>query len=283
MTMCTSREDTMNLPISTNTNFFSDNGIAWHDFASINVANNTLSCEPNFYAYTNNMGYTLEVSNLSNDNNIITINLNKTNINDNDNILYKIYDSNNNDITSQFIIEKDYTNNKVTVYSNNSLYGTYKIEINYKDIKIENDVELTETFTISNNSMIKMNKNTLLIKVNNQSQLTSELLMNNININNLEYIIKDNNNEVVENAEIGTNYSLLVNNITFKIVVIGDTTGDGVVNSADLLKIVKYLKGTVTLNDLQKEAADASRDKTINSADLLKIVKYLKGVTQFTF
>ena len=63
----------------------------------------------------------------------------------------------------------------------------------------------------------------------------------------------------------------------FTIIVRGDVNGDGIINSADLLKIVKHLKDTSKLTGASKIAADCNKSNDINSADLLKIVKYLKG------
>ncbi len=65
--------------------------------------------------------------------------------------------------------------------------------------------------------------------------------------------------------------------VEFTNVVRGDVNGDGKINSADLLKIVKHLKGTAVLNSFYVMSADCNYDDKINSADLLKIVKYLKG------
>ncbi len=59
--------------------------------------------------------------------------------------------------------------------------------------------------------------------------------------------------------------------------VTGEINGDGMINSADLLKAVKHLKGTSVLSGAFLKAADCNGDNTINSADLLKIVKFLKG------
>ncbi len=66
----------------------------------------------------------------------------------------------------------------------------------------------------------------------------------------------------------------------YKIVIRADVTSDGKINSADLFKIVQYLKGKTSLT---KEAADANLDGKINSADLFKIVQYLKGKTDISF
>ncbi len=63
----------------------------------------------------------------------------------------------------------------------------------------------------------------------------------------------------------------------FTNAVTGEINGDGLINSADLLKVVKHLKGSSVLTGAYVTAADCNKDKTINSADLLKIVKFLKG------
>ena len=66
----------------------------------------------------------------------------------------------------------------------------------------------------------------------------------------------------------------------YSIVKIGDSQGDGLINSADLLKIQKYLLGISKLEEgsAYYKASDANLDNTINSADLLKIQKFLLGV-----
>lgn len=283
-TMCTNEEDTANMQISSNTNFFSNTGLHWYDLKNINVGTDIISCEPNLYAYTNNFNYTLEVGSLNTNNNIVTIELNKSNITNNNLITYEIYDEDNNNKTDKFIIEKNYNTNKINVYTNDLLYGDYTIKIYYKSITVEEEFTLQETFSIINNNMMKVNKNNLLVKIDNATELTSDSLIENLLINGIEYKLLDNNDvEITENTKIGTNSTLNINDVNYNIILIGDATDDGAINSADLLKIVKYLKGKATLNDSQANAADVTRDNTINSADLLKYVKYLKGVTQFNY
>lgn len=76
---------------------------------------------------------------------------------------------------------------------------------------------------------------------------------------------------------LGTGAKVKVEDKEYTLVVKGDCNGDGVIDSADLLKVVKHLKN---LNKVQIEkAADTNNDGIIDSADLLKIVKHLKGLS----
>ena len=62
-------------------------------------------------------------------------------------------------------------------------------------------------------------------------------------------------------------------------VLLGDLSGDGKINSADILKIRLHLLNTNLLSGAYKEAADSNGDGKINSADLLLIRQYLLGQT----
>ena len=76
---------------------------------------------------------------------------------------------------------------------------------------------------------------------------------------------------------LGTGAKVKVEDKEYTLVVKGDCNGDGVIDSADLLKVVKHLKN---LSKVQIEkAADTNNDGIIDSADLLKIVKHLKGLS----
>lgn len=86
------------------------------------------------------------------------------------------------------------------------------------------------------------------------------------------------NNDVVKTGQTIT----LANGTTYTVVIYGDLTGDGQINSADLLKMRQYLLGSSSLSGAYLESAKVTGNSTINSANLLKIRQYLLGKTNIS-
>ena len=59
-------------------------------------------------------------------------------------------------------------------------------------------------------------------------------------------------------------------------------SGDGQINSADLLKLRQHLLGTNKLGGAYLEAAKVTGNNNINSANLLKIRQFLLGTTNIS-
>lgn len=97
-------------------------------------------------------------------------------------------------------------------------------------------------------------------------------------------VIKDSNGNVKEDGDvIGTGYTITISNSagsnTYTYVMYGDVSGDGEINSADLLKVRQYLLGQINLEGAFKTSAYLSGDDEINSADLLKLRQHLLGTS----
>lgn len=95
--------------------------------------------------------------------------------------------------------------------------------------------------------------------------------------------LKDNTIEIKSDGKrIGTGSRIKLNGQTYTVIVYGDLTGDGEINSADLLKMRQYLLGKTNLSGVYKEAARIADGDKINSANLLKLRQYLLGKTEIS-
>ena len=65
---------------------------------------------------------------------------------------------------------------------------------------------------------------------------------------------------------------------SYEIVIYGDVSGDGKINTLDAIRLNRYTIGLVTLNGVYLEAADASRDSRVNTLDSIFINRYSIGL-----
>ncbi len=72
----------------------------------------------------------------------------------------------------------------------------------------------------------------------------------------------------------------IVEDITPELNLIGDITGDGKLNAADLLRAKSHIKGVGLLTGYELKCADIDGNGKVNAADLLKLKAHIKGVTK---
>ncbi len=93
-----------------------------------------------------------------------------------------------------------------------------------------------------------------------------------------DVVFKNVRGGVMGNTEIPTTgCTLTYNNTVLKVVVYGDITGDGNINSADLLRMRQYLLGQINLSGEYFESAKIVHNDKVNSADLLRLRQFLLG------
>ena len=80
----------------------------------------------------------------------------------------------------------------------------------------------------------------------------------------------------VTKGKLGTGMLAKFSGHTLKIIVKGDLTGEGNINSRDLNALMKHLVESKLLNDPYLTAADINDDKSIDTKDLLLLAKLYK-------
>ncbi len=93
-------------------------------------------------------------------------------------------------------------------------------------------------------------------------------------------VIKDSKGKVVETGNIGTGYKVTIDKKEYTVVKYGDTNGDGRVNSADALDILKQSVQMINKTNEYLEAMDTNKDGKVNSADALLVLKKAVGLSQ---
>ena len=149
---------------------------------------------------------------------------------------------------------------------------------------ISNNTGNNNPTNVSNDfiSMLKVSKTGDYLKGYSLGTTISNI--KNIVGSSANVVIKDSNGNVKNDGDaIGTGYTIEISNSagsnTYTYVMYGDVSGDGEINSADLLKIRQYLLGQVNLDGAFKTSAYISGDNEINSADLLKLRQHLLGTS----
>ena len=124
-------------------------------------------------------------------------------------------------------------------------------------------------------------KGNIIVKVKNSTTVqTFKKQLENTKAKNI--VVKDQNGNTIGDKDlVGTNNTVTLSNSvetkTYQISVNGDTSGDGIVTSLDLLQVLKHIKGDKKLTGASLLSADTSDDSSVNSLDLLQVLKHIKG------
>lgn len=162
--------------------------------------------------------------------------------------------------------------------AHNGIYGEYDITVLEGIDKIEIPEGLEE----------KDEDSGKYIKTNDSEKTVGELkeMIENAN-EGIRIIVLDKDGKEVDNDKniaTGMTIKIMQGNeciMEYKLVVIGDITGDGIMDEADLLKLARYLVDLDELEGAFLEAADINNDATKgDSLDLLKLARVLVELEQ---
>ncbi len=88
-----------------------------------------------------------------------------------------------------------------------------------------------------------------------------------------DIIITKQDGSSISDGVIGTGYKITINGTEYIAIKLGDSNGDGTINSLDALETLKLSTSLITKEEIYRKAMDTNNDGTINSLDALKILK----------
>lgn len=200
------------------------------------------------------------------------------------NIIYQAYNS-LNILNSKFVFYIP-VYNEGTMPEKTSL-PTDETNKNYGDIGT--DTEIPETDSTGINVQSAVTNAGYEISGSNLSKIGIGVevadLKSNLESMGLTVTVINRSENVVTDGLLGTGFQITLvgqTSETYNVIVYGDASGDGKVNSLDLLKVQKNILEDSNLSSSEQKAADVSGDGKINSLDLLKIQKYILEGTEIS-
>lgn len=118
---------------------------------------------------------------------------------------------------------------------------------------------------------------------NNNDNKSDEIKLNDeyAKVDGSTLIVKPTStiNNIANSASgtLKTGETVKVGSKSYTVAMLGDINGDGVIDSRDSLRILKYQVGKYNLNVNGKLAADLNGDGVVDSRDSLRILKYQVG------
>lgn len=94
-------------------------------------------------------------------------------------------------------------------------------------------------------------------------------LYKNLGIAKSDLTVYKTDGTVLSQGTLGTGMKINFYGKTYSIVIFGELTGEGNINSKDLKIMMKHLTGEEELSSLQKISADINQDGIINTKDLV--------------
>ena len=95
---------------------------------------------------------------------------------------------------------------------------------------------------------------------------------------NANFLIKDNNQELADDANVATGNKLIKDGQEYTLIVKGDITKNGQVSTLDLIALRKSIVGLTNLENEQALAADLDDDGNIDVLDLINERKKIVGL-----
>ena len=160
-------------------------------------------------------------------------------------------------------IMKDDNNTYITLYLQYRVQEDDNTENVIDPGEADEEENLSDVYTVENGYVKEVQVNTTL-----------EEFLKNLNQTSGARVTH-NNVALTNNDIIGTGDVLTVGGKTYIIIVKADSSGDGLANIMDLMRVKRHILGTRTLSTVEQLASDLNSDGDINIMDVMRLIKII--------
>lgn len=176
--------------------------------------------------------------------------------------------------TGYVSLTSDNTVHSVTVKAQNGATRTYTINIIRE--KAPEVLDTNNIKSILNASGIKNNDSYLMgFSIGQNVSIIADKIKN---VSDALVSVKNSQGESVSD-ELKTGYKVNIKTSTedktLDVVIYGDVTGDGKINSADYIAVKNIIMNRANYNGANLKAADADKNGSVGSSDYIKIKNYI--------
>lgn len=156
--------------------------------------------------------------------------------------------------------------------------GSTKITLANKDISIFANLTTEQRIT-SMKYDIDYENNIIFVSFMDKFTLTKDEFMDNLDgVLSTYKILNANGDDATTTINIGTGMELVSGSEKYKIVVIGDLTGDGNIKVNDVSMLFQFIRGKYSITDQYKlQAAEVRKAGRPSVADVAKLYQFLRG------
>ena len=176
--------------------------------------------------------------------------------------------------TGDINISADTTNAVVKVTAEDGTPKEYKITIIRKEAGKDTPDEITSSIGLKPN-----NTNISGFSVGRDISDYVNMIKNGFSTSEVK--VFDSSNKEITKGVVTTGQKLYVKNnnqeVTYTLIVYGDTNGDGKISTIDYSKIKAHIQGTKKLEGSYLNAADTSKDGKISTLDYSKIKAHIQN------
>ena len=183
----------------------------------------------------------------------------------------------NNIISDNLSIKVIDNNNQEVLDKTKNVDETLKLKIYYNDIELDSYNFVNEFIEIDESVLIDNNKQIIkrILPGTTYNDLRTKISTNGtITITSKDKVVT-NNDDVIKTGDV-ISIKLNTETVTYRISVLGDMDGDGMIKVRDVDILFRYFRKKIEANDLYDLSGDVNGDGTIKVRDVDILFRYFR-------